>query len=497
MKTIKKIIKKIGKFFAILIAIIGSIFTKPYYRKVRLKSKKRVVKNTFKIKIESSNEERDPHTFEFVKLSDEELKKIDLQLDELKNDIKVYYEEKKLDSDGEIKSEILFENSFLIKPISEEELLLNRIDNIKEEIKNNKDNLKKESVELIEKIIDEGFATKKPKEQVNLLAESVGVEEPEVVITDEEVKEEKKEKNKDNYCTITTNKLEQILDKLKDYREDYELDGKLDRYEYRIKDILKEITELHKEYKLPRIQELLEKLKLDSFTKRADKYDILFNDEIFKNITNECNKVLEIRENLRIEKEKAKKEKRETEEAKKKEMREKVQKEVNKKIDAVNDKNQRDNIRKRFEDLFLANKLLLEEIDSSKGNDIFEYLGKNYVAFIIGDSNHFNFDRNKSKYEVVRLYNNLLYTSFVLEGSPYYPLSHINVNYRELSLNTMELQAHVEKMITRRYGNVIPLTNSGMVLDKLYGCYEREIDREVSRGIVQPKVLKKDFQRKS
>ncbi len=526
MKILKKILTKIFYYISIFIAFIISLFrgNKETKKKIINKKHTRVV-NTTKVTSVGSNDTRDSATIAFN--SETDLEKVELKLEQYKEEIKIYYETNEIEDTDVNESKVIFDHPLVVdKDVLKEEAIV-KVENIENFIKEQKQEIKEDTLELIDKIIDEGFVNHPPHKQVVKLEQVVKKEgyketkenkeekqevkenktelqeeEPTIVeenknIKKELVKEVKKEKVKDeeividnSYVITTTKIIEKIIKRLKDIKEDFAIDKNLDRVEEKAKDIKKQVLELLEIYNTRDVQELIRKLKYDHDTKKEDKYDILFNDEIFKNIINECDGIL----NIRRERKEAKKEekKKEKEEKKKEETKEK-QKTKEERIKEQAEEQQKINIRKRFEDLFLANQLLEQDVLLKKDPDLVTFLRTNYFLFGMADKHAFNFERNRNKYEVVRLFNNLVYASSVLDGAPYEPLLHINVNYRELLLNTMELQAHIDKRVHKVYGEVHLGDQSSVVLDKLYGYYEKEVEREIARGIVQPKVLKRTF----
>lgn len=198
-----------------------------------------------------------------------------------------------------------------------------------------------------------------------------------------------REYKKVNYVTVTTMLIDKNYEKLKKLQDDFK-NHKYNKYYYEreINKIKQELNKIKNLKTKKEVSDHIALLKKELYTKSKDKYDLLYNNEVFLNINKECDillekanaKVIDIKES---KKEETKKEKKEKE-------------------------NYIENILKRFQDMDLARKLILlamEEDEELVKQD--DFITQIYNRFNDGVKEEFNFSSNKKRTELVILYNEL------------------------------------------------------------------------------------------
>jgi hypothetical protein len=111
----------------------------------------------------------------------------------------------------------------------------------------------------------------------------------------------------------------------------------------------------------------------------------------------------------------------------------------------------------------------------------------------MGEANEFNFERNKRKTEVGKLYNNLLEILSREQKIPFVPIEHINYQYEELLEDTISTKDAVERMAFKKTGYDIMMDDrSVMVSDKLDNELQKEKAKNREMGINQ-KILTKEM----
>ncbi len=127
-------------------------------------------------------------------------------------------------------------------------------------------------------------------------------------------------------------------------------------------------------------------------------------------------------------------------------------------------------------------------------DDIIKTLRNDYDDFLEGEENEFNFERNRQKTEVCKLYNNLLEVLSREQKAPYEPVEHINFPYQTLLEETIATKNAVENIAHKKTGVDIMLEDkSVMVSDKLNNELEKEKTKNREMGI-KDKILVRKMQ---
>ena len=358
-----------------------------------------------------------------------------------------------------------FHNAFpiylMISDLKKEELI-KKVNLIKRTINNKKDNdkilentinkIKYNKIsfyqnELINEKLDEFLDDKKIEIDISNKIIKLDKEVVEIIENyDKGIKEKtKKEYNIVNYITLTTLLLDETIIEIKKIEEDFH-HHKYNKYYYNreLKKIKIRIENLCNLRENESVREEIELLKTDLYTKKKDKYDLLYNNEVFLSIEKQCDNLIK-KVNRRIidlkkesEEQKRIKLEKETNGKKQKEEKEKLK----------NEKDYYENILKRFQDIDLARKLLMlinrqnEEnfnIDSYMSN-----INSAYLEFVSGEKFKFNYNRNKEKFELVKLINNIGRVNALIRKKDFIPLEHINylmldlIEYSELEKNDLD-----------------------------------------------------------
>lgn len=310
------------------------------------------------------------------------------------------------------------------------------------------------------------------------------------------IKKAYKEYETVNYVIVTTLIIDDIILEINELNEAFKK-NKYTKYEYKqkIDKIREKIDKLETINDRKEVKEELDKLKDDFYTKKKDKYDLLYNEEIFINLNSQCDNLMKL---VHIKEENQRKKKILIE--KKKELKEKKREEIEKKQQIEKQKEEllreKDNIFKRFIDNEIAHRILLlrESIRkklTSKEETIYETL-KYYQDFLIGEQHNFNFQRNKTKTEVAKLYNDITHTICTMQKKEFIPLEHINIKLEILTTKTLEHQEILNNMIEKKYNvKVEEREESRGVKAKLTTILENE--KKKNKTNETPKVLKKEL----
>ena len=257
-----------------------------------------------------------------------------------------------------------------------------------------------------------------------------------------------KEYQEVNFITISTLLLDETINEIKKLEDNYK-NHKYNKYYYEreVEKIKERIKKLKKLRDTEKVREEIELLRKSIYTKSKDKFDLLYNDEIFLNIEKTCDDLVNKVNRKVIDIKKIKKE----DSKEKQEKKDKENKDEQKEIF--------DNILKRFKDLELARKILLlrrnEEYDINNINELYNRINSAYYEFINGEKVIFNFSRNKTKTELVKLYNEMNYLDCKLTKQEYNFIEHINfqmddlldsvISKKEKLDNLLEIKYHYEK----------------------------------------------------
>ena len=303
-----------------------------------------------------------------------------------------------------------------------------------------------------------------------------------------------------NYVVATTMEIEELEDEIKDLQDSLERGlHKKDYYLDKVKEIEKKINRLRKINKNPKVYDELERLKEDFYTKSIDKYDLLYTKEVFINLDKQCENIIDIINNK--EKEEDKEEKARKDKIQEERQKRELEREEERKLrEQERDRRQRekeereDNIIKRYLDLKISNSILLTNLlihRERMKSGIVKTLEEDYDDYLQGETNIFNFDRNKQKTEVCKLYNNLLEVLCNEQKAPFEPVSHINYQYQKLLEETIATKEAVEKKTFEKTGNDIMMTPKSIaVSDKLDNELSKEKQKNREMGI-KDKVLER------
>lgn len=349
------------------------------------------------------------------------------------------------------------------------------------------------------KLLDQGFELN-TKEKINILKDEIST------LIDDNSKELNNiidkayfQYDKVNYVIVTTLLIDEIVNNFNDVISDIKK-NKYNKYDYlhRIKEIKEKIEQLEKINNKEDIKNELYNLKKDLYTKQKDKYDLLFNDEIFKNIKLKCDKLSEELEKKEKSIIKEKNQQKEVLIEQKKEINQAMiekKKRKKKKKDIIDE--QDENIIKRFKDLELAFNILKKREENRRKiykKDVVVNTFDSYQDFLLGELNSFNFLRNKLKTEVAKLYNDTLYNICELEESIYIPIEHINIKFNYLIQETIDNQERLAKLILEKKKVDIttnPVTVS--VNQKLEIIHQKEKEREALKE--KPKVYVRTYKK--
>ena len=314
----------------------------------------------------------------------------------------------------EERNSILLKHESIINGEKDFKVYLEKIDDVIAQINKNRISIIEENEinNEISNIINDKKLDSNIKEKVNTFNKNIySIIES---IDDDFLSNVYKEYNKINYITISTLIVDKNYEKFKKLEDDFK-SHRYNKYYYEreISKIKHELNQIKALKNRKDISNNINELKKEFYTKSKDKYDILYNNEIFMNMEKECDNLLEKINTKVID---IKKEKEE------------INKEDNdKKNEYIK------NILKRFRDMELARRIILlmqeDKIDDKK---IVDYINKSYIKFSDGLNNDFNFERNKYKTELVVLYNDLNKSISMLKKEPYITADHINFKMDDL-----------------------------------------------------------------
>ena len=234
-------------------------------------------------------------------------------------------------------------------------------------------------------------------------------------IDEDFINEVLKEYEKVNYVTISTTIIDKNYERLTKLEDDFK-HHRFNKYYYEreINKLKKELNKLKNLKNTKEVSEHINALKQELYTKSKDKYDLLYNNEIFMNFENECDNLLN-KINAKVIDIKKEKEKDDS--------------------NKIND----DYIKRillRFEDMELAREIILknneELVKLSNKNDIINYVNLIYNKFNIGIDNEFNYDKNRKRTELVVLYNDINKVISLVKKEPCIPVEHINFRIEDL-----------------------------------------------------------------
>lgn len=229
-----------------------------------------------------------------------------------------------------------------------------------------------------------------------------------------------REYHKVNYITLSTVIVDRNYEKFKQLEEDFK-NHRYNKYYYEreINRIKRELNKLKNLKNSKEINDHINSLKKELYTKSKDKYDLLYNNEVFTNALKECDMLLE-KVNVKvvdIKKEKEEEKVEETEEKKKKQ-------------DYIK------NILLRFQDMNLARALIMkaqeEDLFNAYEGDLEKTVEAIYQRYDNGLDAFFNFSKNRARTEYVILFNDLSKIISEEKKEGYYSVDHINFRVEDL-----------------------------------------------------------------
>ena len=273
------------------------------------------------------------------------------------------------------------------------------------------------------------------------------------------------EYKKINYVTLTTELLDEIQLKFKKIESEYNshLYNKY-YYEREINKIKKHILELKELKNKPEVYSEILKLRKELYTKSKDKYDILYNNEVFMNINEQCDNLIGKVNAKVVDIKKEKKEK----EAKKDKNKEYLKK-----------------IILRFKDMELARELIIgnEQEDFDNYKEMILYIKNIYEGYSDIELPPFNFERNKQKTELIILFNKLNKVNCHLKKEKYLPIEHINFRMNDILDAVNYKKEELSKIMLKEYN--IDISNK-FVDEKINNLMKKEKSNKVKTLVKNP-----------
>ena len=228
-----------------------------------------------------------------------------------------------------------------------------------------------------------------------------------------------KEYKKVNYVTLTTTIIDKNYEQFKKLEEDFK-NHRYNKYYYEreINRIKREINKVKNLKNNKEVNDHIMSLQKELYTKSKDKYDLLYNNEVFTNVLKECDNLLEKINAKVVDINKEKEIIEESEEKKRK------QKYV-------------ENILLRFQDMEHARALIRKALEEDPSlmypGDLEKTIEAIYERFNNGIEDDFNFLKNKERTEYVILYNDLNRIISTQKKEEYYTIDHINFKLEDLA----------------------------------------------------------------
>ena len=243
-----------------------------------------------------------------------------------------------------------------------------------------------------------------------------------------------REYEKINYVTVSTKIIDKNYERFKKLEEDFKKHRfNKHYYEREVNKIKHQLNQIKNLKNKKEVSEHIEKLRKELYTKSKDKYDLLYNNEVFMNFDKECDLLLD-KINVKVIDIKK-------EEKKKEEPKEDYRK-----------KRYIDNILLRFQDMNLAREYILmtQEADEELiKQDENEFIDNIYRKYNNGINLDFNFERNKQKTELVVLFNELNMVISKKKEEPCITLDHINFRMDDL-VEAVEVKKDILNKLTNR-----------------------------------------------
>ncbi len=272
--------------------------------------------------------------------------------------------------------------------------------------------------------------------------------------------------SKVNFITVSTTIIDKDYEILRKLEEDFKKHRFNKRYyEREINKIKRELKKIKNLRNNKEIYDHIVSLRGELYTKSKDKYDLLYNDEIITNFEKECDDLLDNVNAKVIDIKKDKEEKKEE-----------------KKDSYIK------NILLRFKDMELARLIILslkkEDYKLLTKDDILNRINEIYTRFNRGLNNKFNFDRNKTKTELVILYNDINSLISKIEKKPFISIDHINFKMDDLLEASRVKKEELSGLLKRK-----------SIADYDYKAFDEKMEalaiENYPSKVEKPKVLKK------
>ena len=265
------------------------------------------------------------------------------------------------------------------------------------------------------------------------------------------IKEIRNDYKKVNYVTMSNLIIDKSIKRFHELENDFKMHRfNVSYYEREINKIKNQINALKEIKNKKVVQEELDRLKKELYTKSKDKYDVLYNNEVFANIDKQCDDLLKSINTKVID---IKKEEKETKKAK--EIKE--QKEI-------------ENIILRFKDMELARKYIMQslEIEGKEikldANSLLDYTNRIYDKYHEGINGDFNFKKNNDRTELVILYNDLNRAIANVRIEEFMPIEHINFRMDDLVEAVIYRKNEWDVYLNRAYNHI---NDEDLVSEKL------------------------------
>lgn len=265
-----------------------------------------------------------------------------------------------------------------------------------------------------------------------------------------------------NYVTISNVMIDEILEEYDKIIDDYQHRRYNRRYyEEQLNKIKEKIDYLRNIKNTGAVSDEIDRLRKELYTKSKDKYDILYNNEIFIDVDKKCDELLE-KVNRKVV-----------------DIRTKEKVPENKEIEEKKEQEEYwEKILLRFQDLSLSQRIILLHQEMRLGNvdyiHVYKYVNGIYDDFMNGVDGPFNYERNRVKTELVNLYNDLSIIIANQEKKPLVMVDHINFRMEDL-VDAVEIKKYeVEKSL-----NTKGLPNSELVDEKLENIRDKYINNRV------------------
>ncbi len=259
------------------------------------------------------------------------------------------------------------------------------------------------------------------------------------------IKEVVKEYQKVNYITVATMIIDKSYVKFKQLQDDYH-HHRYNRnyYEREINKLKNELNQIKDLKNRKEIALHIEILRKELYTKSKDKYDLLYNNEVFMEFDKECDILLD-KINAKVV------------DIKKEKIEEKK-----------DDKNKYlENILLRFKDMELAREIIL--LSQQNNNEILANDEKLFIFNILNKyddtvNQQFNFERNKKKTELVIRYNELNMAICNIKKEPYILISHINFRMEDLIEAVEAKEIELNRLMNKDSEDIIKKENQAKTL---------------------------------